>query len=257
VLDTISRLEASGIAFCGIGRNRQEARSPAIVECKGIKIGFLSYTSVYWPVGHAAEENAPGVATMKIHTSYEPGRRALEMPGASPSVVTIPDTKEFAALQVDIQNLSSRADIVAVSFHWGISSSFELADYQRTVGHAAVDAGADVVIGHHPHVPQGVEVYRGKPIFYSLGNFVFDWAKMEGRHLAGLLVRALIREGKLGRVSFVPTRRNDQNNVEILDASGDVGRKTVDRVKDLSAEFKTDVRVEGHEAIVGLEEYST
>lgn len=154
-------------------------------------------------------------------------------------------------LLVDIEDLGSGVDIVVVSFHWGISGSSQLADYQRELGHAAIDAGASVIIGHHPHVPQGIEAWKGKPIFYSLGNFVFDWEKMKGRNMEGLLVRVLVRDGRLYRVSFVPTRQNPRNNVEILTASDPPGRETVDNVRALSAEFKTDLTVEGRDVVVG------
>jgi len=166
-------------------------------------------------------------------------------------VLTTPDPEELGMLQADIEGLRSGADIVVVSFHWGISSSRELTEYQRKVGHAAIDAGAYVIIGHHPHVPQGIEVWKGKPIFYSLGNFVFDWEKMQGRNMEGLLVRVFVRDGKLHRVSFVPTKRNAANNVEILNPSEAPGQETTDMVVALSVEFKTDLTVDGHEVIVG------
>ncbi len=250
-LDTISHLESAGISCCGIGRNREEARNPAIVEYNGIRFGFLSYTSVYWPVGHAAGEDTPGVATMKVHTAYESGRRTLEMPGEPPIVLTMPDAEELEMLHADIEDLGSGVDIVVVSFHWGISGSSQLADYQRELGHTAIDAGASVIIGHHPHVPQGIEVWKDKPIFYTLGNFVFDWEKMKSRNMEGLLVRVLVRDGRLNRVSFVPTRRNTANNVEVLNPTTSPGLETVDNVRDLSTEFDTNLTVEGQEIVVG------
>ena len=163
-----------------MGINLEEARRPALVERAGVRLGFLSYTSVFWPVGHAAGRDAPGVATIKATTAYQPGPRALEMPGAPPVIVTTPDPSELEAMEMDVKNLRNRVDIVVVSCHWGVSGSNQVLDYQHAIGRAAISAGADIVIGHHPHVVQGIELWQGRPIFYSLGNFVFDWDRMRG-----------------------------------------------------------------------------
>ena len=75
----------------------------------------------------------------------------------------------------DIKQVRSVADVVIVSMHWGIHfMPAKLATYQKEVGHAAIDAGADLIIGTHPHILKGIEVYKGKVIFYSLGNFAMD-----------------------------------------------------------------------------------
>jgi len=113
------------------------------------------------------------------------------------------------------------------------------------VGRAAIQAGADVVVGHHPHVVQGVEVYQGKPIFYSLGNFAFDWPKMRGRALDGLLVRCTVTGRALSSVSFVPVRRNQDNLVEVCSLESAVGRATLEDVRTLSHPFGTELVVEG------------
>jgi len=250
VLETITTLDAAGIAFCGIGRNVSEARRPATLERQGVRFGFLSYTSVFWPVSHAAGPSTPGVATVRASTAYQPGRRALEMPGAPPLVLTTPDPGELRALGEDVSRLREGVDVLVVSCHWGVSGSFEVADYQRAVGRAAIQAGADVVVGHHPHVVQGVEVYQGKPIFYSLGNFAFDWPKMRGRALDGLLVRCTVTGRALSSVSFVPVRRNQDNLVEVCSPERTVGRATVERVKALSEENGTKFSVEGAEVVL-------
>jgi len=192
ILETVTTLDAAGVAHCGIGRNMAEARRPAVMARKGVRFGFLSYTSVFWPVGHAAGPSPPGAAPVRATTAYQPGRRALEMPGAPPLVLTTPDPGELRALEEDVSRFREGVDVLVVSCHWGVSGSHEVAGYQRAVGRAAIQAGADVVVGHHPHVIQGIEVYQGKPIFYSLGNFAFDWEKMRGRALDGLLVRCTV-----------------------------------------------------------------
>ena len=227
-------LEEAGIAACGVGENLVEARRPAIVTRGGVRFGFLSYTSVFWPWGHAADASMPGVATLKATTAYQPGRRALEMPGAPPIVVTAVDPAELQAMEEDVRRLRTEVDVVVLSCHWGVSSSDRPMDYQRQIAHAAIDAGADLIIGHHPHVVQAVEFCQGRPIFYSLGNFVFDWPKMRGRHLDGLLVKIEVRSKAIVGVSFVPVRRNANNLVEPLDPGAGSGLQIVNRVRALS-----------------------
>lgn len=239
VLDTLATLDAANIKHCGMGLNLAEARRPALVERAGVRFGFLSYTSVFWPVGHAAGQDTPGIATIKATTAYQPGPRALEMPGVPPLIVTTPDPAELAAMEMDVKNLRDQVDIVVVSCHWGVSGSNQVQDYQRAIGRAAISAGADIVIGHHPHVIQGIEIWQGRPIFYSLGNFAFDWERMRGRHLDGLLVSCDITERRLTGVSFVPARRNSGNNIELLDPAGAEGRRIVEQVTALCAEMST------------------
>ena len=234
-------LDAHAIPHAGAGRNLAEARRPAVVERCGLRFGLLSYTSVFWPHGHAAGPDSPGVATVRIATAYEPGPRVLEMPGAPPVVRTTPDADELAALVRDIVELRPAVDLLVVAMHWGISGSTELAEYQRTVGHAAVDAGADLVLGAHPHVPQGIEIRRRAErrvpgiICYSLGNFTFDWPAMRGR-ADGLLLRCML-DPELRtpvRVSCVPVGRNDAGQPGLLSPRTAPGQGVAQAVTDLS-----------------------
>ena len=125
LLKSLPVLQQAGIPFTGSGRNLAEARRPVIVERGGVRIGFQQWTSIFWHVGHAATETAPGVATVKIHPSYAPHPRINEMPGGPPKVVT----EELARFTSDLRALRQRVDIVVASLHYGISSSTEVTDY--------------------------------------------------------------------------------------------------------------------------------
>ena len=248
-LRSLEALDAHAIPHAGAGRTLAEARRPAVVERGGVRFGLLSYTSVFWPHGHAAGTDSPGVATVRIATAYEPGPRVLEMPGAAPVVRTTPDPAELAAFVADITALRPQVDLLVVAMHWGISGSTELAEYQRTVGHAAVDAGADLVLGAHPHVPQGIEIRRRPErrapgiICYSLGNFTFDWPAMRGR-ADGLLLRCLL-DPELRtpvRVSCVPVGRNDSGQPQVLATDRPPGREITYAVSDLSRPLGTEFR---------------
>lgn len=177
--DTLDGLKEHGIATCGAGRNIAEAREPAIIERDGTRVAFLGYSSILFP-GFAAGPRAPGCAPMKIHTYYRQSEE--EQPGSPALIETVPDADDLRALQADVEKAKARADIVVVSPHWGIHfKPVEISAYETVVARAAIDAGADLVFGHHPHIMKGVQVYKGKAIVHSLGNFAFALADMVKR----------------------------------------------------------------------------
>lgn len=170
--DTLEALRAADIRGCGVGATLGEARKPAIVEARGRRVAVLSYCSIL-PTGYAAEPARAGCAPMRAYTHFhhvEP-----EQPGTPPRVLTFVDPNDLNALVEDVRAARARADIVLVSIHWGLHfTRATLADYQRVVAHAAIDAGAHAILGHHPHVLKAIETYRGRPIFYSMGNFAIE-----------------------------------------------------------------------------------
>ncbi len=250
---TLAVLSEAGIPVCGIGLDRDAARRGVVVEKGGIRFGYLSYTSVFWPSDHAAREGVPGVATIKAHTAYQPGRRALEMPGAPPEVVTFPDRDELAEMGRDVETLRSAVDVLVVSCHWGVSSSPVVVSYQQAIGRAAIDAGADIVFGHHPHVIQPIEVWKGRPILYSMGNFAFDWRKMRGRNLFGLAAHIRIVEGRVEAVSLTVARRNGDNMIEPIAATDTDARPVLEPViEEARTRFDTAIEVAGDGLVVDL-----
>src|SRR5205085_10122867 len=122
--------------------------------------------------GYAAGPDTPGVAPLRAHTRYEP---VDYQPGVPPRIVTTPDEQDLAALLADVRSTKDAADKVVLSLHWGIHFVPRLiAEYQKTVADAAFEAGADVILGHHAHVPKAIEVHAGKTCFYSLSNFIMS-----------------------------------------------------------------------------------
>jgi poly-gamma-glutamate synthesis protein (capsule biosynthesis protein) len=143
-----------------------------VQEANGVRVAFLAYSSIL-PMGYWAEEIRAGCAPMRAHTLYE--QIEHDQPGTPARIRTFAHTEDLAALVADIRAAKEQADIVVVSLHWGIHFvPGALADYQREVAYAAIDAGCDLILGHHAHILKGVEVYRGRAIFYSLGNFAVD-----------------------------------------------------------------------------------
>ncbi len=166
LLDTRALLIEKGIVPTGAGCDLDEARKPAIVEKNGVKVGFLGYCSVIPPGGEAGKGKI-GIAPLRVKTQYE-GRG----PHSPVRVLTEPDEDDLKMILEDIRKLRSQVDVVMVAFHWGVIwVPRVIADYQVTVAHACIDAGADMIIGHHAHVPKAIEMYKGKAIFYSLSNF--------------------------------------------------------------------------------------
>lgn len=242
ILDSIAALDSKGIAHTGVGPDYDTARQPAIVTSDDIRFGFLSYTSVYQPVAHAASETQGGVATIKGHTAYRPHRRVLEMPGVPPEIETWADEDELGAMAKDVEALRPKADLVTLSNHWGVSSSIETLDYQREIARTAIRSGADVIIGHHPHVIQGVEVIEGRPVFYSLGNFVFGWEKMQSRHRAGIAVECDVSSEGLQEARIRPVWRDDTGRAFPAAVDSEEGTSILNDVRERSERFGTEFR---------------
>ncbi len=181
-----------------------------------MKIGFLSYACTVFPYQHAATDAVPGIASVRVDTYYKPVRN-LDKPGMNMETTTIPQPEELSRMRDDIRSLRAKADVVIVSYHWGVSDHQPLLDYQVTVAHEAVEAGADVIMGHGNHLVAAVETYKTKPIFYGLGNFAFDREKMRNRLKEGLAVKVDVKNNKLDRISFLPLMRDEASNPVFLD----------------------------------------
>lgn len=142
--DTVSLLESAGIGTVGAGRNTAEANEPLIINAKGGRIALLGYTSLL-PQSFEAKDATPGTSHF-----------------------------EASSIADAIRAAKTDADIVVVLMHWGEEYRAHSTAAQRDIGHALIDAGADLVVGTHPHVTEEVERYGNGWIAYSLGNFVFD-----------------------------------------------------------------------------------
>jgi poly-gamma-glutamate synthesis protein (capsule biosynthesis protein) len=152
--DTLAALARKGIVGFGAGMSLPAARRGAVVERRGMRIGLLGYLFLG---DHSIEPPALFAG---------PGRAGVA--GHPWSVAAVE-----AMVRQDVGNLRPRVDALAVSFHWGREKRYEPEGYQRRLGRAAMEAGAQLVLGHHPHVLQEIEAHRGGLIAYWLGNFVF------------------------------------------------------------------------------------
>ncbi len=172
-LETRANLENAGVRVFGAGATIAEARAPAMFElADGTTIALLAYSTVL-PQAYWADERRPGCAPMRAHTVYE--QIEHDQPGTPARIHTYPHREDLAAMQDDIRQAKRSADLVFVSQHWGIHFvRAQLADYETDVARAAIEAGADAVIGGHPHIIKGCQIIAGKPVFHCLCNFATD-----------------------------------------------------------------------------------
>lgn len=177
--DTMRFLDERALPYVGAGENLDAAWRAEVIKAGDTSVAFLGAASTLGP-GAAAAANSPGVAPIHVSESYHIDPPAsLEQPGSAPYVFTRAWREDLERAIHAIEAARKEADFIILALHWGVPPFWRprfqdgLADYQIEVGRALIDAGADLIIGHHPHSLQEVELYRGKPIFYSLGNFVF------------------------------------------------------------------------------------
>lgn len=147
LLDTCEVLDGAGILHTGAGKDLNAAKQPVVFEKNGQRVALIGATRVIPEAGWAAANGHPGMLS-SYEVSVEP-------------------------LLAQIAECHAQGEKVVVLIHWGIERDEMPQEYQRALAKRYIDAGADLVIGSHPHVLQGIEYYKGKPIFYSLGNFVF------------------------------------------------------------------------------------
>lgn len=165
--EMLQRLDAAGLPHIGGGRDLASAHEPHLVQRNGLKIALLGYDE-FFPRHFEAGHDHPGVAWSEDEQVVDDIRRARSVHGA---------------------------DIVIPFMHWGQEHEPEANARQRQLARRMIDAGADAVVGTHPHVVQDTETYRGKPIVYSLGNFVFDGFSSLDNRTGWMLFMTVGREG--------------------------------------------------------------
>jgi len=217
--DTLAALDSAGIGHAGAGMNRSAAWKPAVVKRNGATIAFLSFSQVL-PANFVATDSRPGLAR---------GR------GNSDAVATA------------IRAAKARYDYVIVSFHWGVEYEDFANGEQVRDARRAVDAGADMVLSHHPHVIQGVEIYKRKLIAYSLGDFVFDhYSRKTGE--AFILNAQLGPDGVVGVIA-TPVYLNSSGAPAVV--TGSEASTILKRLKQISSPHGTIVRIVGSTARIG------
>lgn len=236
--DTIDLLDKNKIAYAGAGKNIDEARKPAIVEYKSLKIGMLSYTDmadiVYKgnpQLKFRAEKDKSGVSSIIYDFSVKPAKYNFEF------------------MKEEIKRVRDSVDILIISFHWGTEESFEVFPKQVEFAHFLLDSGADMILGHHPHQFQGIEIYKGKPIVYSMGNFIFDQNDLENQE--SFILQMDYSDKKLTNLNAIPIRTI--NKTQVVPQAGEKAAAMLKRQVQLSEKLNTKSYIEGDKIIYNLD----
>jgi len=219
MVDTIATLDRLNIMHTGGGRNLAEARRPVLLKSGDTGIVILAYCNRP-PLDYYATEDRPGIAPL-----------------------------DMRIISDDIAAHKLSDNIVVVSLHWGIEQTSRPQSFQITMAHQIIDAGADAVVGHHPHWPQGIEIYRNRPIIYSLGNFINGYINpIEQDNIAVAFYYAGTR---LEKMKVIPLAgRNRQTRFQPYVLVGDQADRFLSFIKSLSREFNTDMEIKNSCGII-------
>ncbi len=220
--DTMQALADAGVRYAGAGENLGAARRPALLDVNGVRLAVLAY-SLTFPEEFWATDDRPGTAFGHEHQ-----------------------------VRADVAAARAQAAVVLVSFHWGQEGSAQLREYQRKLGHAAIEAGAIAVIGHHPHVLQGIERYRDGVIFYSLGNFVFGSYSADATRSA--IAQLSIGDGRVRELRLYPINvKNAEVVFQPYVLSGAAADDVVQHLQRLSQPLGTVLENRGGVAVLTLD----
>lgn len=175
-LETIDHLRKSGIVPLGAGRNLTEALQAHVVHRGDVSVAIVAVSALL-PAGSEAGPERPGIAPMHVYTAFEADANILmEQPGTAPQVRTRVDERDLEALCSLIQRLKAEHNYVVCYVHWGVGMQQRRAEYQTALGPALAKAGADLVVGCHPHTIQEIEHHGASVVFYNLGEFFSQYA---------------------------------------------------------------------------------
>ncbi len=260
---TLSTLDSKGIKHSGAGATIADALRPTFIEVNGLKIALLSFMAApdFEEFGIiAATENEAGVAPV----------RGAEVRLADGSSTIAPLQSDLQQMEEAIRNVREDADLVAVSLQYHWASDAVIDPGEELIARAAVDAGADMVLGHGSMRLNGIEFYKSKPILYSLGSFSlhipqsaytlfpttlgFIKQLVEVRHIfESMAVRMIIsNDGELRRMELLPIDKNDNGDPHLVAGEGANG--ILERVAKLSEPYGTEVEREAWYATVAVPE---
>ncbi len=240
LFETLDELDRKGIGHFGAGRNIDEARESYIIEKKGLRFGFLGYTTTL-PMGFAATPSSAGVNPLRVHTAYQPRANPLEYPGVTPTIVTWTEPAHLRQMRDDVAALGKRVNVVIVYVHWGASMSPYVHDFQREIAMAAIDAGAHAVFGGHQHVVSAIEFYKRCPIVHCSGNLLFDkWEPFfTDETLKTFLFGATVDADGLRDCFLLPAKNGVGVPPRLLSRQDPLWQQIVDDVQGHSRQFGT------------------
>jgi len=244
MLDTVEACEGAGIGHSGAGADVDAAFAPAVLTSNGERIEIMSAACTL-PVESDAGVDKPGIAPVRVKFSFEMDLGLVsEQPGTVPEVHTWIEDATMQDFCRRIREMKARADIAIVIMHWGVpapwltSAAGLLTEYQRPLAHAMIDAGADLIIGNHPHAINPVEIYNGKCICYSMGNFVYVDIRPFMRP-ESILARMSLDSGT---VELIPILLNEHGIPERV--TGDEATRILTMLQKMSSPLGTDISIQ-------------
>lgn len=215
-LDTLHHLSDYGIEYSGAGKDIEEAMSVKIIERNNLKVGFLNFSEIIPSSKFLASETHAGIANI------------LE--------------ENYATVLETINTSKEKCDILCVLVHWGVEYSDTPEEYQIELAHEMIDHGADAIIGHHPHVLQGIEIYKEKPILYSIGNFIFLKKNEQAGKTA--LFKLNFNSDQFQDGCFYPIHIK-HCKANLLPDEDNLKQEIIDEMAKLSQPFQTNITAEG------------
>ncbi len=222
--DTLRVLKAAGIQCIGVGDSLQDARAGTLLDVRGMRILFLSYTQYcnsYF--ASAADDSHAGILPLARQLMVE-----------------------------DVQAGAAKADMVIVCLHWGHENQPSVHPRQVEIAHELIDAGASAIIGHHPHLPHAIEIYRQRPIVYSLGNLIFAQALNHPMWGDNFLAELQIEQGQVRGLIIHPVTGRGPSLFQPELLRGTDARALLRRVQLLSVPFQTRIAVSGDTGYIDL-----
>lgn len=223
LLDTMDALDRAGVGWVGGGRDLEEARRPYIIERNGVRMAFLAYTY--------------GVSWVGVDGFARPG-------GAGVMAM------DPLLMREDIRRVRDEADVVILSFHWGVGAreSKDIPEAARAFAREMIDEGADIILGHHAHVPKGVEVHNGGVIFYSLSNFSFGHT--HDYFIDNFAARVTLTADGPRRVEVVPIAGLGLDVTQPYVLEGERAQRLLRDIRELSARLDTELTIEGDIGVI-------
>lgn len=215
LLNTGAALNRIGIEVIGIGEDVDDAGRCAIRQVGDIRVGVIAY-SCLTPAGTSAGAGRPGISALHVHTSYDVDPwYQMEEPGdiACVKVRTRVVREDLERAIAAVSAARSHVDLLIASVHWGFGSTSMLADYQPELGRALIDAGADVVHGHHPHAVQPIGFHNGKPIIFSSNVLIGQQTFLEASDTVQRMWKEMSQEGFVTQIRWDPDGGNAQVSI--------------------------------------------
>jgi len=254
IRSTLSAVTGRGIGYAGIGCNLREATEPGYLEINGVRVSLVANATVNLPEGVLATDSRPGVNLLRVNHQDDWDR----------NIAAIREAAEHSDIVLVYQHFQVTEKDIEEGNEYGHSFVSDLKAWQESWAHAAIDAGASMYVGQLSREFKGVEIYKGRPIFYSLGNFIFQSRRPIGRHnkevYESVMAEISWKKGKIRSISFIPIKIDEGSPGEFFLqrrgfpelAGKEAGVNILSRIVQLSSPYGTQFEIENGRVLIEL-----